>query len=152
MTTTPNPTAERWRKKPVEIEAMRYDGENWVEIAQWLRVHDVRIGQTGTRKASIPTLEGTMYASPGDWIIKGVQGEFYPCKPDIFEQTYERAALVAATAGVVPQEPLALDPEKVAEVFLANAKSRYGGLLFEERTAARIARALCEAYMEGKLT
>ncbi len=93
---TNEPTPERWRKKPVEIEAMRYDGENCVEIAQWLRVHDVRIGQTGTRKASIPTLEGTMYASPGDWIIKGVQGEFYPCKPDIFEQTYERAALVAA--------------------------------------------------------
>ena len=72
-----------------------------------------------------------------------------------------RAALTAA--GVAPQEPnqsetksgnnfVSLDPEKVAEVLLANAKSRYGGLLFEERAAARIARALCEAYTEGKLT
>ena len=67
------------------------------------------------------------------------------------------------TAGVAPQEPnqnetksgnnfVSLDPEKVAEVLLANAKSRYGGLLFEERAAARIARALCEAYTEGRLT
>ena len=72
-----------------------------------------------------------------------------------------RAALTAA--GVAPQEPnqnetksgnnfVSLDPEKVAAVLLANAKSRYGGLLFEERAAARIAHALCEAYTEGKLT
>ena len=38
----------------------------------------------------IPTLEGTMIASPGDWIIKGVKGEFYPCKPDVFDITYEK--------------------------------------------------------------
>lgn len=76
-----------------------------------------------------------------------------------------KAAAVAAwlREGVAPQEPsqnetksgnnlVSLDPEKVAEVLLANAKSRYGGLLFEERAAARIARALCEAYTEGKLT
>ena len=72
-----------------------------------------------------------------------------------------KAALTAA--GVAPQEPsqnetksgnnfVSLDPEKVAAVLLANAKSRYGGLLFEERAAARIAHALCEAYTEGKLT
>ncbi len=72
-----------------------------------------------------------------------------------------KAALTAA--GVAPQVPnqnetksgnnfVSLDPEKVAEVLLANAKSRYGGLLFEERAAARIAHALCEAYTEGKLT
>ena len=72
-----------------------------------------------------------------------------------------KAALTAA--GVAPQEPnqtetksgnnfVSLDAEKVADVLLANAKSRYGGLLFEERAAARIAHALCEAYTEGKLT
>ena len=66
-------------------------------------------------------------------------------------------------SGVAPQVPnqnetksgnnfVSLDPEKVAEVLLANAKSRYGGLLFEERAAARIAHALCEAYTEGRLT
>lgn len=82
-------TAQRFRKKPVEIEAMLYTGDNWVEIAKWLRESDVRIGREHTGKASIPTLEGTMYASPGDWIIRGVQGEFYPCKPDIFAETYE---------------------------------------------------------------
>ena len=67
------------------------------------------------------------------------------------------------TVGVAPHEPnqnetksgsnfVSLDPEKVAEVLLANAKSRYGGLLFEERAAARIAHALCEAYTEERLT
>ncbi len=76
-------------KKPVTIQAMLYDGENWVEIAQWLRAHEVKIGRTSTGKASIPTLEGTIYASPGDYIIKGVQGEFYPCRGDIFEATYD---------------------------------------------------------------
>ena len=76
-------------KKPVTIQAMLYDGENWVEIAQWLRAHEVKIGRTSTGKASIPTLEGTIYASPGDYVIQGVQGEFYPCKPDIFEATYD---------------------------------------------------------------
>ena len=76
-----------------------------------------------------------------------------------------KAAAVAAwlREGVAPQEPsqtetksgnnfVSLDPEKVAEVLLENAKSRYGGLLFEERAAARIANALCEAYTEGRLT
>ena len=80
-----------FRKKPVEVEARQYTSENWVDIAEWCREGGVRIGMTDTGKASIPTLEGTMYASPGDWIIRGVQGEFYPCKPDIFEQTYEPA-------------------------------------------------------------
>ncbi len=76
-----------------------------------------------------------------------------------------KAAAVAAwlREGVAPQEPsqtetksgnnfVSLDHEKVAEVLLANAKSRYGGLLFEERAAARIAHALCEAYTEERLT
>lgn len=82
---------KRYRKKPVEVEARLYTGDNWADIASWMREFDVRIGMTNTRKASIPTLEGTMYATPGDYIIKGVQGEFYPCKPDIFEATYEEA-------------------------------------------------------------
>jgi len=47
------------------------------------------LAEHGMNFLEIQTLEGTMTASPGDWIIKGVQGEFYPCKPDIFEQTYE---------------------------------------------------------------
>ena len=82
---------QKFRKKPVEIEAARYDGtpEGWVCIANWLRESNVRVGRGADGHLTIPTLEGIMRANAGDWIIRGVQGEFYPCKPDIFEQTYE---------------------------------------------------------------
>ena len=81
----------RYRKKPVEIEARLYDGtrDGWVRIALWLRESNVRVGMNSDGRLFIPTLEGDMTASPGDYIIRGVQGEFYPCKPDIFEATYE---------------------------------------------------------------
>lgn len=89
----------RYRKKPVEIEAMLYDGTNAADVVGWIRHHGgetiVRGGPTGgSRDAQIGvrTLEGTMWASPGDYIIRGVRGEFYPCKPDIFEATYEEVA------------------------------------------------------------
>ena len=87
----------KYSKKPVVIEAMRFYADElvMVEVARWC---GGRIGSEA--KASdhtdvahwidIPTLEGVMKASPGDYIIKGVRGEFYPCKPDIFEATYER--------------------------------------------------------------
>lgn len=82
-------TAQRFRKKPVEIKAMQYahppDAE---KIVRWMGGGRLDI-DGGSGKILIRTLEGTMTASPGDWIIKGVQGEFYPCKPDIFEETYE---------------------------------------------------------------
>jgi len=76
----------KFRKKPVVIEAMQWNGDNIGELVMW--------GLTGTYMLSndrlqVSTLEGEHIASKGDWIIKGVQGEFYPCKPDIFEQTYE---------------------------------------------------------------
>jgi hypothetical protein len=75
------------RKKPVEVEAWRWDGESIKHLRpEWLRGPDVLMqGQT----LCIDTLEGTMTAQLGDWIIRGVKGEIYPCKPDIFEQTYE---------------------------------------------------------------
>ena len=80
----------RYRKKPVVIEAMQWDGTaaGATPIIDWVlqgggtaRYHDTCI--------AIDTLEGTMLAGPGDWIIRGVQGEHYPCKPDIFDLTYE---------------------------------------------------------------
>ncbi|MGO2030634.1 MAG: hypothetical protein ACTH2A_06775 [Glutamicibacter ardleyensis] len=91
-----------FRKKPVTIEAMHYNGEaeRATEIINWALSSDQTIRYwcgdgKECRKQShvlqIPTLEGVMTALPGDWIIKGVQGEFYPCKPDIFEATYEVA-------------------------------------------------------------
>jgi hypothetical protein len=80
----------RYRKKPVVIEAVRWTGENYYdEVRPFLRGQDHFV--TRADKVAIKTLEGTMDAGVGDWIIRGVQGEFYPCKPDIFEATYEPA-------------------------------------------------------------
>ena len=72
-----------YRKKPVVIEARQLTPVNYMEIAVWCG------GIARINTVEIPTLEGTMTASPGDWIIRGVQGEFYPIKPDIFAATYE---------------------------------------------------------------
>ncbi len=85
--------AGRYRKKPVVIEAMQYPGLRELADAQkvlaWLDAHGVQHRHEGG--LIIQTLEGEHRADPGDWIIKGVAGEFYPCKPDIFQQTYETA-------------------------------------------------------------
>lgn len=62
-----------------------------VGIPDWIDLDPVHIFDGGVLFAEIVTLEGVMQASEGDYIIKGVQGEFYACKPDIFEQTYEVA-------------------------------------------------------------
>jgi len=77
----------KYRKKPVEIEAVHYAPETSEDIEQ---IADWCGGIVSDQKyIEIPTLEGTMRVEPGDYIIKGVNGEFYPCKPDIFEKTYE---------------------------------------------------------------
>lgn len=91
----------KFRKKPVEIEARQFTKGSapgiGYEIASWCGGRfntDVKPSDpTDVRYTiSIPTLEGVMTASEGDWIIRGVHGEFYPCKSDIFEATYERVA------------------------------------------------------------
>lgn len=77
-----------YRKKPVVIEAIQWDGtsNSSCEIYEWSEGEVFReVGALWIR-----TLEGTLEATPMDWIIKGVKGEFYPCKPDIFEATYEK--------------------------------------------------------------
>ena len=83
----------KFRKKPVVIEAVRWTGKNSVdEVGEFLNgVEDVLFHNPYDKDGfiTIPTLEGTMTVSPGDWIIRGVKGEYYPCKPDIFEATYE---------------------------------------------------------------
>lgn len=82
----------KYRKKPVVVEAVKWDGKlttieplmagSTCEVVEQNFLEDDLI---------IPTLEGKMTANVGDWIIKGVKGELYPCKPDIFEATYELA-------------------------------------------------------------
>lgn len=76
----------RYRKKPAVIDAVQFTGANHVEVAQFLKDSKWEPSIEGFR---IVTLEGTMLAAKGDWIIRGVKGELYPCKPDIFEATYE---------------------------------------------------------------
>lgn len=83
----------KYRKKPVVIEAVQF-GEDVGPLIQWLDKNGVLYEPYHDEHGryvslEIPTMEGVMRADRGDWIIKGVQGEFYPCKPDIFEQTYE---------------------------------------------------------------
>ena len=91
----------KFRKKPVVIEAVQLTWQTWGEVCDFIEGS----GGTGTYINAangdptenvtesigliIPTLEGNMIARQGDWIIRGVKGEFYPCKPDIFEATYE---------------------------------------------------------------
>jgi hypothetical protein len=71
------------------IEAVRWDGTNYKELETFGAACGAQ-GSPDGPQIMIATLEGTMTASPGDWIIKGVKGEFYPWKPDIFAATYER--------------------------------------------------------------
>lgn len=78
----------KFRKRPVVIEAVQYLPENVDTLTRWLPFQLVMTADDGLK---IPTLEGEMTGTVGDWIIRGVQGEFYPCKPDIFAATYEPA-------------------------------------------------------------
>lgn len=82
----------KFRKKPVVIEAIQLSADTLDKILFWGDQYDVCMSGGGPSGAlTIATLEGDMTAQPGDWIIKGVKGEFYPCKPDIFAATYEPA-------------------------------------------------------------
>lgn len=90
--------ATRWRKRPVEVEAVQFKGfgtygPEFSAMTDWL-ANALRAGTIFPNVSilAVKTLEGTMLASRHDWIIRGVKGELYPCKPDIFEQTYEVAA------------------------------------------------------------
>lgn len=78
----------KYRKKPVVIDAIQWTGENAWGIRDFIG-GQVGWSIIGGESLSIDTLEGRMEASRGDWIIKGIKGEFYPIKNDIFEQTYE---------------------------------------------------------------
>lgn len=91
----------KYRKKPVVIEAFQLTWESVLDrtpkekqVPEWAIYHpSFRLRLTdkieNSEYAEIKTLEGTMIANDGDWIIKGVNGEIYPCKPDIFEKSYE---------------------------------------------------------------
>jgi hypothetical protein len=93
----------QYRKKPVVIEAVRWTGDNGslTEILKLDGAHpyadqahsrvDGRVSQLRSGDLAIETLEGVMTARIGDWIIRGVKGEIYPCKPEVFDATYDLA-------------------------------------------------------------
>ena len=89
-------------KKPVTIEALQYptdpfDNAGAISVYEWVRRNSLGKNSAYIDPMSgdlvIHTLEGDMRVSAGDWIIRGVQGEFYPCKPDIFKATYEEVSV-----------------------------------------------------------
>ena len=103
--------AKSYRKKPVMIEAVQWTGENHAEMCEFIdpEAFEIipRVGLV------IHTLEGDHYASPGDYIIKGINGEFYPCKPDIFAKTYESATLTPPNEWVRVEERLPKEKQRV---------------------------------------
>lgn len=118
----------RFRKRPVVIHALQWTGANVDAILDFISTKGEarRLGNT----IAIDTLEGTMRAEPGDWIIRGIKGEFYPCKPDVFAATYDRAQTpepgylsVDVYFGSVQHDhiegPMGLHPRGVAEILMA---------------------------------
>ncbi len=99
----------KYRKRPIIIEAVQWTGTN-ENYRQMLDFAGLRIGPWGgyegspyiltiheEQKLLIKTLEGPLFASLGDWVIRGIQGEFYPCKPDIFKASYELVEEIPTT-------------------------------------------------------
>lgn len=93
----------RFKKKPVEVEAWQVSDEGVEAILAWMTSEP---GETDAKVINdellICTLEGEMKASVGDWVVKGIAGEFYPCRSDIFAQTYESADTPATCFHVGP--------------------------------------------------
>ena len=79
----------KYRKKPVVVEAVQWTGENWTEMSEFMGFFPFVVGESEPC-ICIDVLDGRMYANIGEYIIKDVNGEFYPCNPKIFEKTYER--------------------------------------------------------------
>jgi hypothetical protein len=81
---------QKWKKKPVIIDALQWTGENKLEVLTFCGNNVIiEDGIFGEYICNIKTLEGIMFANENDYIIKSLNGEFYPCKPDIFAKTYE---------------------------------------------------------------
>ena len=107
--------ARAYRKKPVVVETVQWTGENHAEMCEFI---DPEVFEIKPKEGLIiHTLEGDHHASPGDYIIKGVNGEFYPCKPDIFAKTYEPATLTPPNEWVSVEERL---PEPGGRVLAEN--------------------------------
>jgi hypothetical protein len=84
-----NMSVMKWRKRPVVVEAVQYIGDNAAEVIAFCEGNADYPNDPSNRSLLITTKEGVMEAIPGDYIIRGVAGEFYPCKSPIFEATYD---------------------------------------------------------------
>ncbi|EPZ9324838.1 hypothetical protein ACXYO7_004724 [Salmonella enterica subsp. enterica] len=117
MTNNKQTDVKRFTKKPVTISAIQWTGDNLPDVIEFTGKHPrwgdwfadmgeyiAHVRSDGNR-FKIFTLEGAMDALPGDWIIRGVQGEHYPCKPDIFAATYDPAELQERRKAEVPEYP-----------------------------------------------
>lgn len=128
-----------YRKKPIVVEAVQWTGENYAEMCKFIYPGALEIiPQIGL---VIHTLEGDHHASPGDYIIKGVNGEFFPCKLDIFTKTYESSTSTPQNEWVSVDERLpepgervlAADGSFVGEVYMASNGTwfRHDGFLLK---------------------
>lgn len=132
--------ASQFRKRPVVVDAWRYGGDT-TQLPYEAGTAISRSVEGGS--CFISTLEGEMECRPGDWIIRGVKGEFYPCKPDIFAATYERAA--SPSSGAAPSDEPS-DPTKIAERLMAE----YGPHDFDgEWTPHGAFQLACEKVIEA---
>ena len=82
---------KQYRKRPIVIRAVQWTGDNFDEICEFVKDQPITLYKNdfGFIRLLIETLEGDMRAEVGDYIIRGVHGEYYPCKPNIFAETYE---------------------------------------------------------------
>ena len=134
----------KYRKRPVVVEAMRFQGWNVGAIWVWARVvFALSRDRTGVLDGLyIQTLEGNMKAQIGDWIIRGVRGELYLCKPDVFDLTYEAVSTTQAVDSVrqPPKEQVSPPPMiKVLREALAKIKSEQGRVCPEFETCKHAA-------------
>ena len=116
----------QYRKKPVIIEAIQFNGKNAEEIEQWSN-NNVKAGPVSEDTLTgayleIETLEGMMTAQQNDYIIKGIKGEFYPCKPDIFEQTYDAETTTFKERLVKEQEELS---DKLVKLYTFGSTEKF---------------------------
>ena len=118
----------KYRKNPVEIEAVQFtdDPDTLIKINDGLGLDPVNVSYEDPDNPvlKIPTLEGVMTAQVGDYIIKGVNGEFYPCKPDIFKETYEPSGL--SVDGKLLAEKLAVPSEREVDKQARRERRRKG--------------------------
>jgi hypothetical protein len=148
------------RKKPVEVEARQWDGTaagaapiiDWVlssgGTANYDCASDGCRGEDEDHVIFIQTLEGRMATSPGDWVIRGVEGEFYPCKDSVFQATYDKVGEAEGATGEVDVEIVVTAPRGRVSVMatISTEQVQAGGdpvvLATVQRTAAAMVRAL----------